>query len=205
MIKFLKKVLPLLALILNWMPGLVSGQTTTAENLETCLDGRYPSLCKDSLLTSEQRRQVRNAEAAENLKTCMDGRYPSLCKDSLLTSEQRRQVSLATRHTSTDQSGKRTLSTAFSSSWLSLDGDDFINLNTGDYVMGLGGGDYLNLGTGDYFMELGGGDYMNLGTGDYIMDVGGGDRMNLGTGDYIMNLGDGNFLNLGTGDLSIGF
>ena len=171
MTELLKKILPSLVLVLNWIPGLVSGQTTITENLQTCMDGRYPALCKHSLLTSEQRRQV----------------------------------SLASRHTSTDKNGKRTLSTAFSSSWRSLDGDDFINLNTGDYVMGLGGGDYLNLGSGDYFKELGGGDYMNLGTGDYIMEVGGGDRMNLGTGDYIMNLGGGKFLNLGTGDLSIGF
>lgn len=35
----------------------------TAENLRICMDGRYPTLCQNSLLTPEQARQVAGAEA----------------------------------------------------------------------------------------------------------------------------------------------
>ena len=57
-------------------------------NLKTCFDGRYPVLCKHSLLTSAERSQVEIAEKRANYAMCIDGRYPVLCKHSWLTGEQ---------------------------------------------------------------------------------------------------------------------
>ena len=133
-----------------------------ADNLKTCLDGRYPSLCKRNLLTDAQRTQAANTEGAENVKTCLTGRYPSLCKQNLLTEQQERQmvvaqVELARRASAIYPGGSSTR-----------------------YIMDLGGGDRLNLSTGEYIMHLGNGDRMNLNTGDYIMSLGGGDAINLG-------------------------
>ncbi len=61
---------------------------TSKQNLQTCLSGRYPSLCDHVSLSAEQQRQAQAAEVRENLKTCMTGRYPALCDHSELTSEQ---------------------------------------------------------------------------------------------------------------------
>ena len=72
-----------------------SAQVNDAErkaNLKTCIDGRYPSLCKHSKLTQSERSQVDVAEKRANFKTCIDGRYPSLCKHSSLTPSERDQV-----------------------------------------------------------------------------------------------------------------
>ncbi len=66
-----------------------------ADNLSTCLTGKYPSLCNKSLLTDNQRQQADAAERSENLKTCLTGKYPSLCKRNLLTQEQSSQVRYA--------------------------------------------------------------------------------------------------------------
>jgi hypothetical protein len=66
-----------------------------ADNLSTCLTGKYPSLCNKSLLTDSQRQQADAAERSENLKTCLTGKYPSLCKRNLLTQEQTSQVRYA--------------------------------------------------------------------------------------------------------------
>ncbi len=56
-----------------------------SENLKTCLDGNYPSLCKYYLLSPEELSRAKKAERQVNLKTCLDGNYPSLCKYNLLT------------------------------------------------------------------------------------------------------------------------
>lgn len=61
-------------------------------NFKTCIDGRYPALCKHHLLTSSERPRVEAAEKQANFSTCIDGRYPALCKHSWLTSEQRPKV-----------------------------------------------------------------------------------------------------------------
>ena len=58
------------------------------ENLKTCLDGNYPTLCKKNLLTSSELASVIAAEKRENIKTCLDGNYPTLCKKNLLTSSE---------------------------------------------------------------------------------------------------------------------
>jgi hypothetical protein len=63
-------------------------QTSVQQNLQTCLSGRYPSLCNHSSLNAEQLKQAQAAEIRENLKTCMTGRYLALCDHSKLTSEQ---------------------------------------------------------------------------------------------------------------------
>jgi hypothetical protein len=55
-----------------------------SRNLTTCLNGRYPSLCKKIWLTKDEIANVDAAERRENLAICLDGRYPSLCKKSLL-------------------------------------------------------------------------------------------------------------------------
>ena len=70
------------------------------ENLKTCLNGNYPSLCKRELLTSAESAQVDAAERRENLKTCLNGNYPSLCKRELLTSAESAQVDAAERRVS---------------------------------------------------------------------------------------------------------
>lgn len=57
-------------------------------NLETCLSGKYPSLCDYSLLTREQLQETKEAENRENYKICRTGKYPALCDYSLLTQEQ---------------------------------------------------------------------------------------------------------------------
>lgn len=63
-----------------------------ADNLSTCLTGKYPSLCNKSSLTDNQRQQTELAERSENLRTCLTGKYPSLCKRNLLTQDQTSQV-----------------------------------------------------------------------------------------------------------------
>jgi hypothetical protein len=61
-------------------------------NFKTCVDGRYPALCKHSKLTSAESIQVVEAEKRTNLNTCIDGRYPALCNHSKLTSSEKSQV-----------------------------------------------------------------------------------------------------------------
>lgn len=72
-----------------------SAQVVDAEhraNFKTCVDGRYPALCKHSKLTPSERIQVVEAEKRANFKTCIDGRYPALCNHSKLTSSEKSQV-----------------------------------------------------------------------------------------------------------------
>ena len=63
-----------------------------AQNIATCLSGKYPSLCKHEWLTAEEMKKVEAAERQENLKTCLTGRYPSLCRKEKLTAEEIKQV-----------------------------------------------------------------------------------------------------------------
>lgn len=63
-----------------------------SENLRTCLDGNYPSLCKHHLLTPNQLTQAKEAERRANLRTCLDGNYPSLCKYRLLSPNELKQA-----------------------------------------------------------------------------------------------------------------
>src|SRR5690349_14569210 len=74
-----------------------SAQTSRDRNLQTCLSGRYPTLCNRSLLTPEQAKQATLAERRENLKTCMTGRYPSLCNHSRLAEDEKVAVAAAER------------------------------------------------------------------------------------------------------------
>lgn len=66
-------------------------------NLETCLDGRYPSLCRHYQLTASEATQVQVAERQRNLETCLDGRYPSLCKHRWLKPSEAADVAEAER------------------------------------------------------------------------------------------------------------
>jgi hypothetical protein len=59
-----------------------------ADNLSSCLSGKYPSLCNKGLLSDSQRQQANLAERSENLKTCLTGKYPSLCKRNLLSPQE---------------------------------------------------------------------------------------------------------------------
>jgi hypothetical protein len=75
-------------------PGRLNAQD---RNVQTCLDGRYPSLCDKSRLTAAQLAQAETAERRQNLKTCLDGRYPRLCRRELLTTVELKQVQEAER------------------------------------------------------------------------------------------------------------
>lgn len=66
-----------------------------AQNLATCLSGKYTSLCKHEWLTPEEMKKVIAAERQENLKTCLTGRYPTLCRKDKLTAEELKQVLVA--------------------------------------------------------------------------------------------------------------
>ena len=78
--------------------GLASDERgRAAANLETCLSGLYPSLCKRDLLSAEERVRADAAERRENLKTCLAGTYASLCKHALLSPEERLKVAEAER------------------------------------------------------------------------------------------------------------
>lgn len=67
------------------------------ENFKTCITGEYPSLCKHSLLTSDEAVLVSAAERHANFRTCISGEYPSLCKRRLLTENEVAQVDSAER------------------------------------------------------------------------------------------------------------
>ena len=148
-----------------------------SKNLKTCLDGKFSAICDRTLLTPEQKAQVKQAETVRDLDQ-------QFLRKGFSASEV-----IGSSH-----------SFNINHQIIELGQGDYMNLTTGDYIMDVGGGDKMNLGTGEYIMHLGDGDYMNLTSGDYIMDVGGGDKMNLGTGEYSMNLGGGDYMNLTTGD-----
>ena len=68
-----------------------------AQNLATCLGGRYPTLCKHEWLSADERSKVDQAERRENLSTCLTGRYPTLCNQRRLSPEEGKQVAAAER------------------------------------------------------------------------------------------------------------
>jgi hypothetical protein len=86
--------------LLTIMTGLVFAASSVfaqtdlqkAQNLATCLSGKYPNLCKHEWLTSQEAKKVAEAERQENLKTCLAGRYPSLCRKDRLTVEELKKV-----------------------------------------------------------------------------------------------------------------
>jgi len=63
-----------------------------AQNLATCLAGRYPNLCRRQWLAGDEVKMVESAERRENLKTCLTGRYPNLCDRSKLGADALQQV-----------------------------------------------------------------------------------------------------------------
>lgn len=66
-----------------------------AQNLATCLAGRYPNLCRRQWLSTEELEKVDIAEHRENLKICLVGRYPNLCNRSKLHATELPQVMAA--------------------------------------------------------------------------------------------------------------
>lgn len=85
-----------ISIILVLFTGIVYADDKS-ENLKTCLDGNYPSLCKHDLLTANELTQVKEAERKANLRTCLTGNYPSLCKYNLLSPGESKQVKEAER------------------------------------------------------------------------------------------------------------
>jgi len=82
------------------LPDRAAGQTDLqrAQNLATCLTGKYPSLCKRQWLTSEELRKVETAERQENLRICLTGKYPSLCRREKLSPQELAQTAEAERN-----------------------------------------------------------------------------------------------------------
>jgi hypothetical protein len=83
---------PFTMLMMSPRPSLAQTDLQKAQNLTTCLTGRYPSLCRRDWLTSDERTKVEVAEQQQNLQTCLSGRYPTLCKKGLLSQEEQQQV-----------------------------------------------------------------------------------------------------------------
>jgi hypothetical protein len=54
------------------------------ENLEACLDGRFPAFCDHERLTTQDAARVREAEHEANLVTCIDPQWQHLCRPELL-------------------------------------------------------------------------------------------------------------------------
>ena len=54
------------------------------ENLEACLDGRFPAFCDHDKLTSLDAARVREAEYQANQVTCIDPEWQHLCRPELL-------------------------------------------------------------------------------------------------------------------------
>lgn len=79
------------------LPVVAQSDLDKAKNLVSCLEGRYPALCKRSWLTPQELQKVDVAERRENLKVCLNGRYPTLCKKDRLSPEELKQVQLAER------------------------------------------------------------------------------------------------------------
>jgi len=82
-------------ILFAWTPLSAQSDLQKAQNLATCLAGRYPSLCRHEWLTPEERQNVEAAERRQNLNTCLTGRYPALCNKAKLSPEERQQVLLA--------------------------------------------------------------------------------------------------------------
>ena len=54
------------------------------ENLDTCLDGRFPAFCDHDKLTSLDAARAREAEYQANQVTCIDPEWQHLCRPELL-------------------------------------------------------------------------------------------------------------------------
>ncbi|HEX6016022.1 MAG TPA: hypothetical protein VFY87_30315 [Geminicoccaceae bacterium] len=54
------------------------------ENLEVCLDGRFPAFCDHERLTAHDSARVQEAEYEANLVTCIDPQWQHLCRPELL-------------------------------------------------------------------------------------------------------------------------
>ncbi len=87
------------ALLLLVTSGIAHGQTDLqrAQNLVTCLEGRFPSLCHTEWLSPADRQKAVLAERRENLETCLSGKYPALCNKNELSAEQKAEVDVAER------------------------------------------------------------------------------------------------------------
>jgi hypothetical protein len=83
-----------------------------AENLATCLAGKYPNLCKRAWLSNDERGKADQAESRENLQLCLLGRYPNLCRRQRLTPDEAKQVAEAER--------RENLSTCMTGRYVSL-------------------------------------------------------------------------------------
>ncbi len=66
-----------------------------AQNLATCLQGQYPTLCRHEWLSVNERGQVDQAEHQANLRTCLNGNYPTLCDKTRLNAAEAKQVAAA--------------------------------------------------------------------------------------------------------------
>ena len=54
------------------------------ENLQTCLDGRFPAFCDHSKLSAYDAARVDTAEREANFVTCIDPQWQHLCRPELL-------------------------------------------------------------------------------------------------------------------------
>jgi len=81
--------------MLFFLPTMAASDSEKAQNLATCLTGRYPTLCKRGMLSADEARIVDGAEHRENLKTCLAGRYSALCNRGKLTPNEAQQVLVA--------------------------------------------------------------------------------------------------------------
>jgi hypothetical protein len=95
--KRLLLVFAIVAIATNFTDAVAQSEQQRAQNLATCLAGRYPSLCKHQWLTADERSKADHAERSENLRTCLTGRYPTLCKKQRLSAEEAKQVAEAER------------------------------------------------------------------------------------------------------------
>lgn len=89
------RVFAIFAFIFLTQSATAQSEYERSRNLTTCLDGRYPSLCKKQWLTVGEIASVDAAVRRANLSTCLDGRYPSLCKKGLLDTTEAAQVQIA--------------------------------------------------------------------------------------------------------------
>jgi len=80
-------------------PDPAGGQSDLlrAQNLATCLSGKFSSLCKREWLTAEDFRKTDSAERQENLRVCLTGKYPSLCRREKLSPQEIEAVVVAER------------------------------------------------------------------------------------------------------------
>ena len=99
-----------------------------SENLKTCLSGKYPSLCKEELLTAKQKNMVERAS------------------DNYIKINKHQKSSAGTL------SKIHNPTIGFT---MDMGGGDKMNLSTGEYIMDMGGGDKMNLSTGEYIMDMG--------------------------------------------------